>query len=141
PVILYRLRGVPSFPLIYISHDIARFGHDRATLLASPVWANELVAQDDQARVDAALARILDKDTEGVSIEFRLRTGDGAYRCVENRYVPVRDKDGRLIEVEGIIIDIAERKVAEENIARLAHTDALTGLANRAGFLPRVRQA
>ena len=141
PVILYRLRGVPSFPLIYISHDIARFGHDRATLLASPVWANELVAQDDQARVDAALARILDKDTEGVSIEFRLRTGDGAYRCVENRYVPVRDKDGRLIEVEGIIIDIAERKAAEEKIARLAHTDALTGLANRAGFLARVRHA
>ncbi len=141
PVILYRLRGVPSFPLIYISHDIARFGHDRATLLASPVWANELVAPDDQAKVDAALARVLDKDTEGVSIEFRLRTGDGAYRCVENRYVPVRDKDGRLIEVEGIIIDIAKRKAAEEKIARLAHTDALTGLANRAGFLARVHQA
>ncbi|WP_341319251.1 EAL domain-containing protein [Paraburkholderia sp. IMGN_8] len=141
PVILYRLRGEPSFPLIYISHDITRFGHDRATLLASPAWANELVDPDDQAKVDAALARVLEKDAEGVSIEFRLRTGDGAYRCVANRYVPVRDKDGRLIEVEGIIIDITERKAAEEKIARLAHTDALTGLANRASFLAQVRQA
>lgn len=141
PVILYRLRGEPSFPLIYISHDITRFGHDRAALLASPAWANELVDTDDQAKVDAALARVLEKDAEVVSIEFRLRTGDGAYCCVENRYVPVRDKDGRLIEVEGIIIDITERKAAEEKIARLTHTDALSGLANRASFLAQVRQA
>ncbi len=141
PVVLYRLRGVPSFPLIYISHDIATFGHDRAALLASPFWANELVAPEDQAKVDAALARILETDAEGVSIEFRLRTGDGACRWVENRYVPVRDNDGRLIEVEGIIIDITGRKAAEEKVARLAGTDALTGLANRASFIAQVRQA
>jgi len=36
PVILYRLRGEPSFPLIYISHNIIKLGHDPATLLASP---------------------------------------------------------------------------------------------------------
>ena len=54
---------------------------------------------------------------QGASIEFRLRAGDGALRWVENRYVPVRDKEGRLIEVEGIVIDITERKAAEEKIA------------------------
>ncbi|CAN7256628.1 EAL domain-containing protein [Trinickia sp. LjRoot230] len=141
PVILYRLRGEPPFPLIYISHDITRFGHDRAALLASPSWVNELVDPDDQAKVDAALARILEKDVNGVSIEIRLRTGDGACRCVQNRYVPVRDKNGRLIEVEGIVIDITERKAAEEKIARFVRTDALTGLANRASFLARLCQA
>lgn len=141
PVILYRLRGEPSFPLIYISHDITRFGHERAALLASPAWANELVDPDDQAKVDAALARVLEQDAEGVSIEFRLRTAGGACRCVENRYIPIRDRNGRLIEVEGILIDITERKAAEEKIARLAHVDTLTGLANRAGFLAQVRQA
>ena len=36
PTILYRLRGEPSFPLIYISHNITKFGHDPAHLLASP---------------------------------------------------------------------------------------------------------
>ncbi|WP_244106313.1 putative bifunctional diguanylate cyclase/phosphodiesterase [Paraburkholderia phenazinium] len=141
PVILYRLRGEPSFPLIYISHEITRFGHERAALLASPAWANELVEPDDHAKVDEALARVLEKNAAGVAIEFRLRTGDGACRWVENRYVPVRDKDGRLIEVEGVIIDITERKAAEEKIARLARTDALTGLANRARFLAQMRQA
>ncbi|WP_137885999.1 bifunctional diguanylate cyclase/phosphodiesterase [Pseudomonas sp. 2FE] len=141
PTILYRLRGEPSFPLMYISHNITKFGHDATQLVASPNWAKELINPDDQAKVDAAMARVLEKDAQGASIEFRLRTGDGSYRWVENRYIPVRNKEGRLIEVEGIILDITERKVAEEKIALLARTDGLTGLANRATFIERLRQA
>lgn len=141
PVILYRLRGEPAFPLIYISHNITKFGHDRAALLASPHWAAELIHPADQDDVGVAMARVLEKDSQGASIEFRLRTGDGACRWVENRYIPVRDKDGRLIEVEGIIIDISEHKATEEKIALLASTDGLTGLANRGTFIERLRQA
>jgi diguanylate cyclase (GGDEF)-like protein/PAS domain S-box-containing protein len=141
PVILYRLRGEPSFPLIYISHNITELGHDPQTLLASPSWAQSLIHPDDQAKVGEAMARVLEKDALGASIEFRLCAGDGALRWVENRYIPVRDKDGRLIEVEGIIIDISERKAAEEKIVLLARTDGLTGLANRSTFTERLWQA
>jgi len=141
PVILYRLRGEPSFPLIYISHNITKLGHDPKTLLASPSWAQSLIYPQDQAKVGEAMARVLEKDAQGASIEFRLCAGDGALRWVENRYVPVRDKDGRLIEVEGIVIDITERKTAEEKITLLARTDGLTGLANRSTFNERLWQA
>jgi diguanylate cyclase (GGDEF)-like protein/PAS domain S-box-containing protein len=141
PTILYRLRGEPSSPLIYISHNITKFGHDRADLLANADWAQVLVDPEDQAKFAAAMARVLEKEAEGASIEYRLCTGDGARRWVENRYVPVRDPQGRLIEVEGIVIDITERKVAEEHIAKLARTDPLTGLANRATFTERLHQA
>ncbi len=141
PVILYRLRGEPAFPLIYISHNVTKFGHDRAALLASPNWAADLIHPDDQADVGVAMARVLEKDSEGASIEFRLRTGDGDCRWVENRYIPVRDEDGRLIEVEGIIIDITEHKATEDKIALLASTDGLTGLANRRTFIERLHQA
>jgi diguanylate cyclase (GGDEF)-like protein/PAS domain S-box-containing protein len=138
PVILYRLRGEPAFPLIYISHNITRLGHDPQALVASPNWAQILIHPEDQPKVGEAAARILEKDAQGASIEFRLRAGDGTLHWVENRYVPVRDKEGRLIEVEGIIIDITERKAAEEKITLLARTDSLTGLANRSTFTERL---
>jgi diguanylate cyclase (GGDEF)-like protein/PAS domain S-box-containing protein len=141
PVILYRLRGEPSFPLIYISHNITKLGHDPKTLLDSPSWANRLIYPEDQDKVREAMARVLEKDALGASIEFRLCAGDGALHWVENRYVPVRDTDGRIIEVEGIIIDITERKAAEEKITLLARTDGLTGLANRSTFTERLGQA
>ncbi|UZE32032.1 EAL domain-containing protein [Pseudomonas asplenii] len=141
PTILYRLRGEPSFPLMYISHNITKFGHVAKDLMASSDWSKELIHQEDQPKVDAAMARVLDKDAQGASIEFRLRTGDGQWRWVENRYVPVRDAEGRLLEVEGIIIDITERKAAEEKIALLARTDGLTGLANRSTMIERLHQS
>jgi diguanylate cyclase (GGDEF)-like protein/PAS domain S-box-containing protein len=141
PVILYRLRGEPSFPLIYISHNITKLGHDPKALLASPNWAQALIHSDDLAKVGEAMARVLEKDAVGSSIEFRLCAGEGALRWVENRYVPVRDKEGRIVEVEGIIIDVTERKLAEEKITLLARTDGLTGLANRSTFTERLGQA
>lgn len=87
------------------------------------------------------MARILESHAEGASIEFRLCAGDGTLHWVENRYVPVRDKEGRLIEVEGIVIDVTERKAAEEKIALMARTDGLAGLANRSTFLERLHQS
>ncbi|HEY0339679.1 MAG TPA: diguanylate cyclase, partial [Steroidobacteraceae bacterium] len=139
PVILYRLRGEPSFPLIYVSHNITKLGHDPQALLSSPDWAQQLIHAEDRAKVGEAMARILERDAQGASIEFRLVTGEGTLRWVENRYVPVRNKEGLLVEVEGIVIDITERKAGEEKIAQLARTDALTGLSNRVTFMERLR--
>jgi diguanylate cyclase (GGDEF)-like protein/PAS domain S-box-containing protein len=140
PTILYRLRGEPSLPLTYISPNIAKFGYDPAELLAAPNWSERLIDPDDQPQFGEAMTKVLQKGSSGGSIEFRLRTADGTRRSVENRYTPVRDKLGRLVEIEGIIIDITERKVAEEQIALLARTDGLTGLANRMTFIDRLRQ-
>ena len=73
--------------------------------------------------------------------EFRMRWKDGAYYWLECRYTPVRDAAGRLVEVEGLLTDITERKKAADEITVLATTDALTGLANRMVFIDRLRQA
>ena len=141
PTILYRLRGDPSFALMYISHNITRYGHVAADLVGSPDWAQVLIHPDDHASVDAAMARVMDRHASGASIEFRMRTGQGTWRWVENRYIPVRDHDGRLLEVEGIILDITERRLAEDKLALLARSDGLTGLANRATLIERLHQA
>lgn len=74
PTILYRLRGEPPFPLMYISHNITKFGHVAAQLINSPDWAQVLIHPDDRSKVDTAMVRVLDRDTAGASIEFRMRT-------------------------------------------------------------------
>ena len=71
-------------------------------------------------------------------IEYRLMTSRGDYRWVENHYAPVRDAAGRIVEIEGLLTDITERKAAEEKISLLARTDPLTGLPNRATFIERL---
>jgi diguanylate cyclase (GGDEF)-like protein/PAS domain S-box-containing protein len=140
PTILYRLKGEPSLPLIYISHNITKFGYDPAKLLQDPNSYIELIEPSDRQAAQAAMGRVLEKDSTGATIEFRIVTGRGLRRWFETRCTPVRDRDGRLIEIEGIMIDVTERKAAEDKIALLARTDPLTGLANRAAFGERLRQ-
>ena len=48
--------------------------------------------------------------------------------------IVVRDADGRPQYVQGVMLDITDRKAAEEQLAFLAYHDKLTGLPNRAMF-------
>ena len=140
PVVLYRVSGATSLPLVYVSDNVAKFGLDRARLIANPDWADVIVHPDDRAKIDAAKARLRVENAEGGTIEFRLRTAGDTFRWAETRYRPIY-ADGRLAQVEGVLIDVTERKLAEERIAVLARTDALTGLANRTTFVERLLHA
>ncbi|MFP4062934.1 MAG: PAS domain S-box protein [Halochromatium sp.] len=53
----------------------------------------------------------------------------------------VRDDDGRLINYIGMFSDISESKRSEEELYRLAHNDALTGLPNRTLLRARMEQS
>lgn len=49
-------------------------------------------------------------------------------------------KDAKGLRFEAVLKDLAEQRREEEELRRQASTDALTGLANRAGFYHRVEQ-
>jgi diguanylate cyclase (GGDEF)-like protein/PAS domain S-box-containing protein len=141
PTILYRLRGDPSFPMIYVSRNISLLGHNGTDLLNSPTLYQSYVHPEDRVKVHSAMVDLLRSNAAPTTIEYRMLTKAGESRWMENRYTPVRDLGGRLVEIEGIMIDITERKLAEDRIALLAQTDGLTGLPNRATFNDRLRQA
>jgi diguanylate cyclase (GGDEF)-like protein/PAS domain S-box-containing protein len=140
PTILYRLRGEPALPMIYISQNVKLFGHEPAALVVSPNLYLSLIHPDDVARVRGTMAATLEKGEPRGMNEFRLLTSQGEYRWVENRYTLIRDTASRLVEIEGLLFDVTERKAAEEKIAKLARTDALTGLPNRSTFIERLQQ-
>lgn len=54
---------------------------------------------------------------------------------------PVRDKEGRLMHYFSVIHDVTEQKAHEEELARRAFRDSLTGLPNRASFEERLASA
>ena len=62
-------------------------------------------------------------------------------RIVERHSAPLRDDKGQYLGRIWFFRDITDRRRAEQKIAELARSDALTGLPNRVAFLDRVRLA
>ena len=68
------------------------------------------------------------------TFEYRLIARDGRPVWFRDSAVVLRDADGTPTAIEGVMLDITELKMAEEQAAFLAYHDKLTGLPNRAMF-------
>ena len=129
PNILYRLRGEPSFPLMYVSQNVTMFGYDPVELISAPTLYYSYVHPEDRTHVNKALVELLGGNAQPLTLEFRMINGSGESRWVENRYTPVRDGEGRLIEVEGIMVDVTERKRSEQRMATGERLESIGRLA------------
>ncbi len=69
---------------------------------------------DDRAAVDEAYSRSVIENSDGYEIEHRiLRQGTAEIRHLHERCVHVWDSDGTIIQSIGMVQDITERKLAE----------------------------
>jgi diguanylate cyclase (GGDEF)-like protein/PAS domain S-box-containing protein len=141
PAILYRLDARKPHPLIYISRNVSRYGYEAGALMAAPTRYLEMIHPNDLFEVMGDLGQIVAGRMSEVSRERRIRTADGRYVWFEDRTRGLYDAEGRLTAIEGLLIDINDRKLAEAQIARYSFSDPLTGLNNREAFLQAVAKA
>lgn len=86
---------------------------------------------------DSILRRLrVDGAVMNEEVELRGRDGEAVWALENVRLIP--EEPGAPASLEGILLDITERKRAEEEIAYKAYHDSLTGLPNRALFLDRL---
>ena len=117
PVVLFRWRAEPGWPVEFVSENVSQFGYTAGELLQDPMDYDDLVHPDDRARLVQAAEQIAARGGEPLRQEYRLVTKDGQTRWVEERSKGVRDGEGRIVHFEGIILDITEKKAAEAETA------------------------
>jgi diguanylate cyclase (GGDEF)-like protein/PAS domain S-box-containing protein len=116
PTILYRLGPQPPYPMLFVSHNIQRYGYAAEDLLASPTRWAESIADDDRPAIMADIKSIIDGKTGHAPIEFRSKRRDGTYAWFEGHGSAVRDDAGQVTAVEGMLTDITKRKHSEERV-------------------------
>src|SRR6202041_2961256 len=79
-----------------------------------------------------------EKSVTNYEMRFRRKNGDSAWAMLN---VSLIDDDSGIANIEGTLIDITERKLAEERVQSLAYYDALTGLPNRILLRDRLSKA
>ncbi len=75
------------------------------------------------------------------SVDYRVRHVNGDFRWVHDHGRAVRDGEGKVIHVDGVVSDITERTKEKERFNQLVYYDALTNLPNRELFVDRLDQA
>ena len=118
----------------YVSPQIESIlGITPAEYIADPeLWAKHLHPDDKERALDEAREAFETDSTH--TIEYRLIARDGSTVWFRDSSTLVRDASGRPAFLHGVMLDITERKMAEEQATFLAYHDKLTELPNRAMF-------
>lgn len=77
---------------------------------------------------------------QSICAETILNSNDGREIYTEAVKVPVIDKNNEAVGVVGLILDVTEKKEAEEKLKALTFTDILTGLYNRTYFEEKAKE-
>jgi two-component system, cell cycle sensor histidine kinase and response regulator CckA len=113
PVVLFRWTASEGWPVAYVSQNVVQFGYTPGELLAGPTRYTDLVHPQDLPRFSQELREYAGSDTARFQREYRILGKDGQVRWVDERTAVERDEHGRIVQYQGIVIDITDRKNAE----------------------------
>ncbi len=101
--------------MLYVSPGNEKvYGYPERNFLDNPNFWNEVVVPEDKHIAFDAFSEL--NKGKSVIFENRIRHADGTIRWIEARITPTLDANGKLSRLDGITIDITERKKAEDKL-------------------------
>ena len=134
PVVTYTQVADGTGRMVYVSPQLETMtGHRPQEWTERAGAMRDAIHPEDRDRV-IAMRREAAESNAPIRQEYRLVTSDGRWVWVRDEAAPVGAERGRPRFWQGVIVDITDRKVAEERVAYLAYHDTLTELPNRVLF-------
>lgn len=118
PAILFRRLAGDEPRLVYVSDNIRQMGYTAEEFLNGKIAFRDTVYPDDMEKLGEEITYYAEKDVEEYTQVYRMVTKSGDVRWVEDQTSVVRDADGNKIYNQGVLVDITERKLAEEELRK-----------------------
>lgn len=121
PAVVFLWRNEDKWPADFVSENVSMLGYEVEDFTSERVLYGDIVHRDDLKNVQEKLDRCIEDRCEGFKMEYRICTKTGELRWVDERTYIQRDDESHAIYFQGVVIDITERKAAEEALARAEH--------------------
>ncbi|MCD4806419.1 MAG: GAF domain-containing protein [Methanococcoides sp.] len=114
PVVVFIWKNEPNWPVEFVSDNILQFGYTANELISGQILYSDIIHPDDLEYVRSSFRTKPEETDKGFTVDYRIVTKFGEVRWVSERTLIRRDEAGVAISLQGIILDITERKKAEE---------------------------
>ncbi|WP_292485636.1 MEDS domain-containing protein [Methanohalobium sp.] len=117
PVIAFLWKAINGWPVEYVSENITQFGYKPEEFLSGQLTYVDIVHPDDvdKLKSDFSVYEKQNKNSYFTS-DYRILTKTGETRWVTEKSLIIHNQKGAVKYLQGIIIDITERKKAEETL-------------------------
>lgn len=117
PVLFYAVKPEPPYSPIYVSPGFEIFGYPLDEWITDEnIWLR-VIHEDDRNWV-FNITKASTRTGEKVEYEYRVIAADGSVRWVRDQGCLIRDKNGNVIHRQGVIADITEHRLADQELQK-----------------------
>lgn len=125
----------------YVSGKVhSMLGYSDKQWLDNPDFQQQIVTPEHRQQTLTAFNRAVEEGRD-FTIEYRVKAADGHPLWVNERVSTEKNRNGKVVLLRGLMLDIDELKHHQERISYLATYDELTGLPNRHLFASHLQFA
>jgi len=119
PTVVFRWKAEEGWPVEYVSPNVAdQLGYTPEELTSGKILYASIVHPDDLERVGAEVSTYGERGEISFEQVYRIAHPDGGYRWVDDFTTVIKGPDGAITHYLGYVLDITERKQAEEELAK-----------------------
>jgi len=119
PSIAFRFGSEPPWPVEYVSESVTQLGYSPDDFYSGRKTFVDIIYPEDLETVRTKLREYSHEAVQReFSQEYRIITGANETRWVDERIWVVPSEKARIAHYEGILLDISERKQAEQSLAQ-----------------------
>ena len=127
PTIVFLWRAETNWPVEFVSDNIEKFGYTPEDFISGKLLFGDIIHPDDLEAVQIGLSNRFEDGFSEFSQEYRIITSSGEVRWVDERTFMQADQNGNLELLQGVIVDITDKKQAhsfmnvDSNLGYLLH--------------------
>ncbi|MFW5987684.1 MAG: PAS domain-containing protein [Methanohalophilus sp.] len=114
PAVVFIWWAEEDWPVEFVSENVTQFGYTVNDFISGKLVFADIVHPYDLERVQKELAKRIDAGHTDFNQEYRIMTKFGDVRWIDERTFIKYDEDGKVTFLQGIIVDITERKHAND---------------------------
>ena len=117
PAVAFSWKASEGWPVEFVSENVRQFGYTPEDFYSGRISYATIIHPDDLQQVAAEVAaHIRDDGQVWFSQEYRLLTADKRVVWVDDRTLVIRNDSDTVTHFQGVILDITDRKLADEEV-------------------------